>query len=224
MTAHYNDQELIDRYLNGKLTPSERTAFEVRLLDEPQLLEQVQIVDAMKSALTGERENLPAGNASGSGFRLVPFGVWIQQPLSLAACLMMVVFGLQLSHSRSVGPADDKNADAKMAASAVQSLGVSTLVQLEASRGTESTRAIGNAPYLFKVDAGIGNDARSFVFTLHDAASNSVLTQPDLKADNDGWVWVVVNGQLSGDYRATLSWVDAGGAAKQRDFALTLPH
>lgn len=226
-TAQHDNQDLlIDRYLSGKLSPEQHAAFEIRLLDEPFLLEQVQIAESMKAALHDHKAALLRTPYAGSGLQLNPLvfvSAWLRQPMSMAATLLVAVLGWQVTQTSDVevveGVPQPAPAHAASSASSA-SLAIASVVQLEGSRGIAAQRVAGTAPYLFKLDAGLGNDATSFAFTLRDAQQHDVVSLPALKADAEGWVQLVIADKLSGNYVATLSWVDAGGSKQQRAFAI----
>lgn len=228
-TTHHDNQDLlIDRYLGGKLSPAEHAAFEIRLLDEPFLLEQVQIAEAMKAAMSREKSALLRPSRNSSGLRMNPlalFGTWLQQPLSMVATVLVAVLGWQVAHTRlAEAPAFESalNSEPAAVAHTASALAISSVVQLESSRSVATQHVSGAAPYLFKLDAGLGNEAGSYAFSLKDADQHAVFSQSGLKADAEGWVQLVIADKLHGEYVATLSWTDASGAAQQHAFTVTI--
>ena len=82
MINEYDDSH-IDRYLNGQMDAAEATAFEIRMLDEPVLLERVQLIEAMKQGLQEQQAGLLIVPVQAA--KILPFTGWLRQPLSMAA-------------------------------------------------------------------------------------------------------------------------------------------
>ncbi|MES2606003.1 MAG: hypothetical protein V4603_13780 [Pseudomonadota bacterium] len=205
ITEHDDDQ--IDRYLNRQLDAAAADAFEIRMMEEPDLLERVQLVEAMKQGLQKSQSTLltPAPVTA----KVMRFPQWIRQPLSMAASVLLAT--LLMRNILVPTPAT------------VESTGINTVLLLENSRGTATAEFSGAPPYLLQLDAGLGNTANSFAVTLRDTTNNAVVTQlGDLQADADGWVRLIVSEALTGDYVAELSWADAEGAAQTRSFTLNV--
>ena len=142
--AEPNDA-LIDRYLNDKLNDAERAAFEVMMLEDELLCARVQLLDAFKNSLSDERAALAVKLET----PMRPFRVWLRQPLSLAASLVVLGLGLQIVYANFTAR------DAAPPATAID-----TVFVLEATRGAEPPVLSGAPPYLFQVDAGPGAEGR----------------------------------------------------------------
>jgi hypothetical protein len=208
VTNEYDDS-LVDRYLNRQMDAGETTAFEIRMLEEPELLERVQLIEAMKQGLQEMRlqdqDNfgiIPVQTA-----KILPFKGWLRQPLSMAASVLLAVMVLQqfMPGSGNSTPANTP---------------IGTVLLLENSRGIVPAEFRGPPPYLFQIDAGLGNQADSFKVTLHDESNTEVLLMDGLQADTDGWVRLVVDQALAGAYQMELTWVDPQGAVQARSFPL----
>jgi hypothetical protein len=198
----YNDSQ-VDRYLNQQMDAAEIAAFEIRMLDEPALLEQVQLIEALKQGLQEQEVSLrtvPVQTA-----KILSFTGWLRQPLSMAASVLLAVLVLQ----QFVQGSDTSN-----------STGIGTVLLLENSRGAMPAEFRGAPPYLFQIDVGFGNQADNFNVTLRDDNNTQVLLMDGLHADPDGWVRLVVDQPLAGNYQMELGWMDAQGADQGRSFPL----
>lgn len=201
VTTDEERDTLIERYLGNKLGVAERAAFEIRMLEDSALLEQVQLTDAFQSALVQEKASLTSVAATGNN--VLPFRAWLRQPLSLAASVLVAAFGLQMVFS-GAGPVP-------------AGMAVGSVLLLEGTRGAAQLAFSGPAPYLFQIDAGFGNEAASFAVTLRDANA-VVFAQSGLRADTDGWVRLLYTSPLSGEHVVELAWTDAQGQAQTRSF------
>jgi hypothetical protein len=219
---------VIDLYLNGHMEEPERVAFEVRMMEDPALFNRVQIIDALKKELVMQREALgaeverpsaladielintvaagTAQNDENGKLLILPLGLWMKQPFSLAASLLVAVLGFNAwrTGDPAMGPA----------------IGVNTVVVLETTRGGGKATGFGQSPYLLQVDAGFDAGSRPYAVDLIDTSGASVTRLQNLNADPDGWVRLLVDAPLSGDYRLVLSWQQDNGQPAEREFAL----
>jgi hypothetical protein len=129
----------------------------------------------------------------------------------MAASLLLAVMVLQ-----QFMPGSDSSAPA--------STPIGTVLLLENSRGIVPAEFRGPPPYLFQIDVGLGNQADSFKVTLHDDSNAEILLMDDLQADSDGWVRLVVDQALAGNYQMELAWVDAQGVTQDRSFPLQVSN
>jgi hypothetical protein len=194
---------LIDRYLNNKLDDSERAAFEVMLLEDEQLFARVQLLDAFKNSLVEERAALQVARASIA----LPFRAWLQQPLSLAAAVLVAGLGLRVAYEEF-----SARGDAQVAA------GIGAVFIVEATRGASQPVLSGEPPYLFQIDAGPNAANSTVAVVLRDAAGEELLHVENLPVDSSGWARVVFEQELAGAY--TLELTAAG--AKVRSFPVTI--
>lgn len=186
---------LIDRYLNDKLSAGERTAFELMLLEDPQLFERVQLLEAFKRSLADESAAL----TSKRELFALPFRAWLQQPLSLAASVLVTGLGLQVLYATFTQ------------GGAAQGVGVGTVFVLEATRGSGQLALTGAAPYLFQIDAGPGAAGAEVAISLHEAGGAEVLAMDGLTVDANGWVRLVIRQPLAGAYTVELARPNAPG-------------
>jgi hypothetical protein len=196
---------LIDRYLNNKLNDVERAAFEIMMLEDEQLFARVQLLDAFKNSLNDESSALTAKRE----LLALPFRAWLQQPLSLAASVLVVGLGLQLAYDAFIPDA-----------AAPGALGIDSVVLLEATRGARRPELSGAPPYLFQVDAGFDAANTEVSVSLRSADGVELLRADALQVDPNGWARLVYDQPLSGDY--TLELVVAAEPAVTRTFELTI--
>ena len=226
----------IDRYLNGHMSEPESAAFEIRMMENPDLFRQVQLIDAMKKEFVQQHESLLAAQRTSASdlapnlserpetdgteqslpdnhlqLPILPFHLWVKQPFSLAATLLVAVLGFNAWQSipQSV-PAQNS------------AIGVNTLVLLEASRGATEAGATGAAPYLLQVDAGFDAGTRPYALDLADSSGQPLVSLRDLHADPDGWIRLVVNEDLNGPYQLTLQWTDDAGQPASSEFSFRI--
>ena len=211
LTENLSENDLqIDRYLNNQMNAEEQTAFEIRLLGEPVLLEQLQLAEAFKQGLkeelngelNGEQQTLKSDPGRG---KVVSIAAWFRQPLSMAASVLIAVMGLQIG--LGLFPAG--------APEGIRTLPIRSQVVLEGSRGSSSETLIGAGPYLFQIDAGPGTLADAFTLTFQDTVTGEILIQQhQLQPDQDGWIRLVVNEALPDTVQVALGWQDAEGNAR----------
>ena len=199
-----HEEVQIDSYINNHLDDADKAAFEIAMLEDPALLEQVQMLDALKQNLI----NTPGILAKPVSAQILPFKAWLRQPMSLAASLLVAVLGLNAL-----------NPDRPDQFSGSTPIG--SVIVLEESRGNTSALFTGAPPYLFQIDVGFGNQVADFNVTLNHPTNNTAVVQLDeLHADPDGWVRMVVDAPLSGEYEVALGWTDESGATQARRFPI----
>jgi hypothetical protein len=202
------NEALVDRYINNKLADADKAAFEIEMMEDPALLQEVQMLDALKQNL----RNAPAVIARPASAVILPFRAWLRQPMSLAASLLVAVLGFNAINQ---GAFNQVSRD--------ESLPIGSVILLEESRGNSSAVFTGAPPYLFQIDVGFGNQAADFDVTVQNPADNAAVVQLDgLQADPDGWVRMVLDTPLMGDYEVVLNWTDGTGVEQVRRFPLTV--
>jgi hypothetical protein len=196
---------LIDRYLNHKLNDVERAAFEIMMLEDEPLFARVQLLDAFKNSLIDEQAALGGKRE----LMALPFRAWLQQPLSLAASVLVLGLGMQMGYD-----ALSSNEGARRGG------GIGSVLLVEATRGAGGLALSGKAPYLFQIDAGPDAANSSVAVALRDNSGTELLRVDNLQVDANGWARVVFDQPLSGAY--TLELVPAADAAAVRTFAITV--
>ncbi|MES2624671.1 MAG: hypothetical protein V4628_05305 [Pseudomonadota bacterium] len=206
----YEDQ--VDAYLNNTMDAADKAAFEVLMLEDSALFERVQLVDALKQGLISDKEALvQASEATRQSSPrttalILPFAAWVRQPMSLAASVLVAVLGVQTFYQGFLNQTGRSGA-----------LPIGSLVLVEGTRSDTSSTFTGSGPYLFQIDAGLGTKAEAFAVTLRNRVTNSpVVQEQGLQADNNGWVRVVINAELAGEYAVELTWSDDQGVTQTR--------
>ncbi len=213
INEHTHDEQ-IDRYLNNRLNADESSAFEVLMMEDSGLFERVQLLDAMKQGLLSEKDTVFETGVSTPNTEpaqrktavVLPFSAWLRQPMSLAASLLIAVLGIQTFNEGFLAPRGQSGA-----------MPIGSLVLIEGTRSGTAATFTGPGPYLFQIDAGLGNQAEAFAVTVRDNDTNAqVVHEENLRADNNGWVRLVLSDQLQGEYTLELSWLDAQGVPQTR--------
>lgn len=202
------DDQII-RYLREQLSAQEKAQFEVRMLEEPELLERVQLLEALTLELRSEAASALLADTADTSTRVLPFRAWIRQPLSLAASLLAAV---AVVHSLYRGPAE---------APQIFSAPVGTVVLLEGNRSDLPTEVSGSGPYLMQIDAGLDAQAASFSVVIRNAGNQQVIVEETgLGADANGWLRLLVQGLPAGEYAVAVTAADAQGAPQTRSYRL----
>jgi hypothetical protein len=209
-TEHQHDAQ-IDRYLKARMSADEKAQFEIRMLEEPELLERVQLLDALELELGAEEELLLAGDNTGDAVKVtgnvLPFKAWVRQPLSLAASVLVAV--LVAYNVYDVSPATDS----------FTAVPVRSLILLDGSRGDTPTPVSGAGPWLVQIDAGLDAQSANFGISVISESNQQILIEETgLTADGNGWVRLLLDDLPAGDYRVTLDWQDAQGATLNRSY------
>lgn len=204
LNLKYLDDARIDLYLNQQLDDSERDAFEIAMLEDPLLLQHVQLLESFKQGL---HEHSGALQEPAAPIRL-PLRAWIRQPLSLAASILVAGLGLQVLTT---------------GLNSTQALPLRSVVVLQGTRGANPIAVSGAGPYLFQVDAGYGSGVEEYKLSLRNVANGALLmVQQNLRPDANGWLRVALDEQLQGDYALELAWEDAQGEAHTREYRVAL--
>lgn len=193
-SIEHEQDDLIIRYLRGQLAGDDKTQFEIRMLEEPELLERVQLLEALEDGLRDDESALLA-NEDATTRNVLPFRSWIRQPLSLAASVFVAVLVVStLLRTPDINQASFTSAP------------VRSLVLLDGSRNDSPTPVTGAGPYLLQIDAGLDAGADTFDIVIRSEASQQVvLEQDDLMADGNGWVRLLLAGLPDGDYTVAIT-------------------
>lgn len=203
-TAEQKDA-LIDRYLNSQLSDVERAAFEIMMIEDTQLFGRVQLLDAFKRSLADESAALKGKRE----LLALPFRSWLQQPLSLAASVLVAGLGLHVMY------------DAVTTRESAQgSMGIGAAFVLEATRGANNPVLSGVPPYLFQVDAGLASAGSKVAVSLRDNNGVELLRVAGLQVDANGWARLVFDQPLAGAYTVEVVGLDAS-ATKTFNVTLT---
>ena len=125
-TQNLVDQNQIDRYIRNELSDAELTEFEISLLEDEGLYQMVCEAEAMAGAFKAEPVIKPRTTRA---MEYLSLGFWIQQPASIAACLLLVT-----SLSFQFNPYFTANN-----AESLSGLGISSELLLESQRSQRNT-------------------------------------------------------------------------------------
>lgn len=193
---------LIDRYLNNQLKEADLTAFELLMIEDEQLFARVQLLDAFKSSLHDEQAALTVRHKA----MPLPFRAWLRQPMSLAASVLVLGLGLQMTYQSFATRGAEQSGG-----------GIGAVFLLEATRGSATQASFsGTAPYLFQIDAGPNAANLPVAVTVRDAGGAELLNVDNLQVDPNGWARVVFTENLAGAY--TLELVPAADRAAAQTF------
>jgi hypothetical protein len=191
----------ITRYLREQLSAEEKAQFEIRMIEEPELLERVQFLEALQLGLKAEEKSLLEDGDNAPASNVLPFRRWLRQPLSLAASVLVAALGVNTVVNR---PQTDSVPDA---------VPVGAVLLLETRRDVSLPTFTGAGPYLIQIDAGLGTQASTVDIALHDADGAVLLSQQDLNIDRDGWIRLLYTQPLSGEYRLDVETTDGATVA-----------
>jgi len=198
MTEFYKvDDELIDNFLRGKLEQEGMNDFEVRLLEDPQLFEAVQMRKAMIEALDSESSSLLAEQSEPQiESVVVDFKQWLRQPYSMAASLIAALSVTLLVGNMMPGEESDSGG---------QSVLVASNLILETVRGNDQIiTSSGTGPILLTIDVGpVSADAR-FDIIITDEEGGEVFSEESAGVDDQGWLRVVLARSFSGLHRISV--------------------
>lgn len=190
---------LVERYLQGGLTPDEEVSFEEALLADPQLLDDVLVAEQLHRGLRLHSRAQP-----GSRRRSVQvFG----SPWYAAAATMLLALSVMLSGVLYVQNRGLREQSGSMAASAV-----TRLLPLVTVRGDADVNVVDRPEadelVVFLVDAGFTDydEYRAVVFRVGDGEAVTVREASGLIRTDDDWLPVSVPGSLltEGDYEIVI--------------------
>lgn len=201
MTKPVNSDEIIDLYLQNKLTGERLNEFEIRLLDDPKLLHEVQLREVMISEIKlskrgPQQEELPQETIS--NILRPTFNEWIQQPMSIAASLVFCIGILSVYLQPN---------SADYVQHSIENVNVASVDLIERMRNSNNLQSVsGEFPKLLQIDASFASRSSLARITIEDSEGNIVAESQNARIDNEGWVRIVLQEELSGHYFLTLSY------------------
>jgi hypothetical protein len=215
-SASEHDDELIERYLRGDLDGLERDAFEMRLLDEPDLLQRSEGLARMRDSLrqhgvdaVPRRALWPDLRAAFADlFRRPGYALALATSVALAVGLTFAALSPGLRDARAA--LASANAERDTLRDRVASLSAARMpvvFEMPTLRGGDT------APDLtIVVPAGaatvglvlpLADDAGDTNVTVHDANDRVVFSDPQARANLRGGVLLMLPGDklVPGDYR-----------------------
>lgn len=168
-------EDILNKYLRNQLSEQERAEFEIRMMEDPELLNAVQRQGEMISDLRTSQEAKINRITDSSADDIAPnvsflrnFSGWIQQPLSMAASLLIVI-GAVFSFQNPDEPVSVTEINTGL----VQ---MSQPVVLQSFRGGTDTIAINSDPpvsFVIEVDP---TNAGPFEVTMIDVGTETAVS------------------------------------------------
>lgn len=209
-------EELLTKYLRNQLSDPERAEFEVRMMEDPDLLNAVQrqgemIADLQtsKGAQIIEEVGRPSRDFPANVSFLASFTGWIQQPLSMAASLVIVI-GAALSLQNP----DLPRSTSDLGIDLVQ---MSQPVVLQSFRGGTDTIVISSAPpvsFVIEVDP---TDAGPFEVTIIDTNTETEVSSLTVSNPSEpGLIRMQLTREFRGEFQIQI-------ASPNQETVLTFP-
>ena len=214
--AYIDEKHVIERYLQGKLAEDELSAFEIYMLDHPEIVDDVEYARGMQDALIGVKDELYANTPSPT-LTQPPSGFWLGRQYALAAT---VLFAITLTISgllyQRIGGLNDEIAELR------RPVAVTDEIWLEPVRGGRERiveRSEGTALVL-RVDVGAAS-ADSYTAELRGEGTDFFWERSQIRPDDERSIRFVVSGLPSGNYRLAVS-ADDGVTAPFAEYRFLL--
>lgn len=195
MNIRENESEdVIDLYLQGRLDTKELENFELRMLEDPQFFKKVRQVELMHAAFKDQKQLFDETLKAHRSVKVLPFTMWIKQPMSLAASLLVVI-GLAFTGINYIQQVDELNTRAGYA--------VNSVVNVGQMRNASNDIVLTSGVHLLQVDVGIDIDQTAYLLSLRqdgEGTSQAFRTMPD----GNGIVRLLTPSGLSGTYQLTV--------------------
>ena len=192
MNIRENESEdVIDLYLQGRLDTKELENFELRMLEDPQFFKKVRQVELMHAAFKDQKQLFDETLKAHRSVKVLPFTMWIKQPMSLAASLLVVI-GLAFTGINYIQQVDELNTRAGYA--------VNSVINIGQTRSSASEVILTSGVHLLQVDVGIDIEQTPFVLSLlplRDGDGMEYRVMPDA----NGIVRLLTPSGLSGPYQ-----------------------
>lgn len=197
-----NHIETIELYLLNQLNEDERNAFEISMLNDPKLFEEVQRQEAFIAALKNQKASLRTKSSTSNR---QTFLQWIAQPYSIASALALAVSIIALPGALLIGT-DSTQEMARISH-------VASSLTLEPLRGSEDKfAASGQAPVLVSIDIGPTalTDTKIYnVSLVNQATSQTTFIDEAVNTDSQGFLKIILNQDLTGEYRVDVFEFDS---------------
>ncbi|MBU2098791.1 MAG: hypothetical protein KKD00_08510 [Gammaproteobacteria bacterium] len=184
-----SQEELIERYLQRRLSEEELVAFEIRMLEQPELFEAVQKTELMQTAFKSQ----PALPQHHSNVRYLPLTRWIQQPMSIAASLLLAVSLVMVANNYS---------SSAPGGSMQSGLAVNSVVNIGQTRSTAEDIVLTSGVHLLQVDVGVSLIQEPYQLRM-SSEDNRQVYNFSVMADGNGIVRILTPDGLTGRYQLT---------------------
>lgn len=195
MSIRTNESDdVIDQYLQGRLDTKELEDFELRMLEDPQFFKKVQQVELMHTAFKEQKPLFDETLKAHRSAKVLPFTLWIKQPMSLAASLLVAI-GLAFTGMNYIQQVDELNTRAGYA--------VNSVVNVGQMRNASNDIVLTSGMHLLQVDVGIDVEQTAYLLNLRqegEGTSQEFRTMPD----GNGIVRLLTPSGLNGRYQLTV--------------------
>jgi hypothetical protein len=196
---HIRDAQIVERYLQGKLTADEEQAFEEAYLGDPQLLEELEVAERLRQGLQDYRD---ADRAVPASARAGWLAAW--PPYAVAASIVAAVALV------SSGVLYVENRELRSSADALTGARVFTLVSVRGGGNPNAIEAPRSGEWtVVLVDTGFSDydRYRAVLVRLEDGARETeLLSFDELGPASDGTVALGLPARAlaAGDYEVRL--------------------
>lgn len=196
------------RYLRKQMTTDELSAFEVRLMNDSDLIRETQREEALIAAL---REYQDALVQSEPASRILNFREWMLQPLTAAAAVVVLIVSVPMLGLQQFAVRE----------AAVESLLIASTHYVEGLRSAVQSQAINaDFPVLLNVDAGPDSSGKSYTLQLQDTVSGAVLYEAENQVTGaEGYLALILRDPLQGDFEIVLT--DESGVSESKHYPIT---
>ncbi len=210
--TYIDDQQVVARYVQGKLTGEELNAFEIYMLDNPGIVDEIEYAKGMQESLESAKHELFGAEASQS---LAPShtGFWLSRKHATAATVLLAVtltFSAYLY--RQTGGLQDEIEALQNPISLVEDVWLEP-VRSARARVIESRRG---TALVLRVDIS-ATQARSYSAEIRGNGGDYLWTQSDIRPDGEQSIRLLLSNLPPGEYRLFVTASDSAGSTTPVD-------
>lgn len=195
MNTHPNGHDTVEQYLLDQLSEDERTKFEIQMLEDPELVNEVQLREVMIDQLRSNLNNEPQVSldkiSKDKNIIRLSFQEWIQQPFSIAASCLVATFVVALMGLNAFNREHPQDLP----------LNIASNLFIENTRGNDNsinTRGVG--PILLTIDVGPVAESLGFDVNIYNESNIAVYNYQDAVIDDQGLLRVLIDRTLVGTH------------------------
>ncbi len=187
------DHEQILRYLRKQMTADELGEFEVRLMNDSDLIRETQREEALIAALHECQDALLATDKPSA---VLGFREWMFQPLTAAAAVVVLLVSIPMLGLQQTLVRD----------AAVESLFIASTHYIEGLRNaSQSLNIDAEFPLLLNVDAGPNTTAGPFTVTIRNTESGDLVYEATNQVSGgEGYVALLLREPVAGAFEISL--------------------
>lgn len=185
-----SDHQQILRYLRKQMNSEELAQFEVRLMNDTNLLRETQREEALIAALNECQDALVCGETRP---RALGFREWLFQPMTAAAALLVMIVSIPMvSLQQSI-----------LREQPIESFAIASSQYVEGLRSsTQSLPITADFPLLLNIDAGPDAAGIDFAVQMLSWESEQVIfEEQNLTSNSEGYLSLLLREPISGDYQ-----------------------